>query len=247
VLYLDRSSVPDNQILKHFSGAQRPVVIRGYLGGTALAGITFDDIAARAGHMTLDPAWKPSLVYQTCDSGGAADGPMLLSDYLEKAVLGSQVRQDLYVRFRNLRVPLDLRNALGLIRPGFLRPHEVHLPCIWMGGSGSCSNLHTDPQDNFVLSVVGLRRFWLHAPSELAAIQAESIMGTAFLRSPFDPRRADHPARFVVLDLMPGDLLMLPLGWPHFVECITPSFSYNYWLDPRETPFFERKTQDDLR
>lgn len=240
VKLLDRARVRDEEALGHFLGAQRPVVIRDFLAGTPLAGMTYEKVLAAAGSMKLDPSWKPSSIYNTLDGGNGDGGAILLREYVEQAVLGASARQDLYVRFRNLRVPLALRRALGLIRPAFLKPHEVLLPCIWMGGPGSCSNLHTDPQDNFVVSMIGHRRFWLHAPSELQAIRAESIMGSAFYRSPLDPRRPDHPARCVVVDLGPGDLLMLPLGWPHFVECLTPSFTYNYWLDPRETPFFER-------
>ena len=236
---LERAHTPDEDILAHFNGAARPVVVRGYLAGTPLAGITFEDVRARAGALMLDPRWKPSHIYNTIDSS-ANDARISLDDYLAAAVLGETVRQDLYVRFRNLRVPLEFRNALGLLRPAFLRPHEVHLPCIWMGAAGSCSNLHTDPQDNFVLCVIGHKRFWLHPPSALPDIQAESVMGSAFLRSPLDPREAGHPVPTVALDLYPGDLLLLPMGWAHFVECLAPAFTYNYWLDPRETPFFER-------
>ena len=243
MLELDRATSSDDAIVKHFRGAARPIVVRAYLRGTALDGIDFDDVSARAGHLMLDPAWKPSLLYQAADGASAADAPMPLRDYLALAVLGAQARQDLYARFRNLRVPLELRQALGLIRPAFLRPHEVHLPCIWMGAAGSCSNLHTDPQDNFVLTVIGHKRLWLHAPSELAALEAESVMGSAFMRSPFDPRKPGHPAHCVVLDLYPGDLLLLPLGWPHFVECLAPSFTYNYWLNPAEVPYFERAAE----
>ena len=229
-----------HRIRASFVGAHRPVVVRRFLEGTALDGLTFEDVRQRAGHLYLDPTHKPALIYHSAPQGDR--GPMRLSDYLDQAVFGDgPPRQDLYARFRNLRVPRTLRSALGLIRPDFLRPHEVNLPCIWMGGAGATSNLHTDPQDNFVLSVIGRRRFWVHPPSELALLRATSVMGTAFYRSAMDPRDPDHPAACQVIDLGPGDLFLLPLGWPHFVECLQPSFTYNYWLDPQETPFFLRQ------
>jgi hypothetical protein len=238
-IIIDASAASAGSILERFEGATAPIVVRGYLQGTHLDGLTFDTIKARAGHMLLDPRWKPTQVYHSLDAV-ANEAPVSLGEYLDAAVMGQAARQDLYVRFRNLRVPLELRNALGLIRPSFLRPHEVLLPCIWMGAAGSCSNLHTDPQDNFVVCVIGHKRFWLHPPSALETIKAESVMGTAFMRSSLDPRRPDHPVSCVTVDVFAGDLLLLPLGWAHFVECVEASFTYNYWLDPRETPYFER-------
>ncbi|WZB73459.1 hypothetical protein WJ968_05665 [Achromobacter xylosoxidans] len=121
---LERAHTPDEDILAHFNGAARPVVVRGYLAGTPLDGITFEDVRARAGALMLDPRWKPSHIYNTIDSS-ANDARISLDDYLAAAVLGETVRQDLYVRFRNLRVPLEFRNALGLLR----RPSCVRTRC----------------------------------------------------------------------------------------------------------------------
>jgi ribosomal protein L16 Arg81 hydroxylase len=42
------------------------------------------------------------------------------------------------------------------------------------------------------------------------------------------------------VDLEAGDLLFLPFGWAHFVECRANAFTYNYWLNPKEAPFFKR-------
>lgn len=249
VTVLGRDEAGDADLPACFAAAGGPVVVRGYLGGTPLAGLRFEEVRARAGEFFLDPADKPELVVQAYRRWVASGRPMRLSDYLERTLDPEHPPDpELYKLYRNLRIPAEFRAALGLIRPGFLAAGEVNPPCIWIGAGGSCTRLHTDPNDNFVLAVIGSKRFHLFSPADFANLYMQQIGASAFLRSPVDPRAPDFAAyplyrraRCVSVDLRAGDLLFLPLGWPHFVESLESTFTYNYWLHSRQVPYFKRR------
>jgi lysine-specific demethylase 8 len=146
-----------------------------------------------------------------------------------------------------LRIPKEFRKDLGLIRPSFLPRDEMNPPCIWIGKGGSSTCLHTDPNDNFVVVCIGTKRFHLFPPRDLRWLYLGQVASSALLTSPVDPRDPDlerfpdfRNTHGTVLDLEAGDLFFLPLGWAHFVESPTASFTYNYWLKPDATPFFKR-------
>jgi len=248
VLTIEASEVSTRQLPGLLASAGKPVIVKGYLKGTPLEDLTFEVVRATAGHYFLDPSEKPDLVVQHYSRWVEASTPMLLGDYIDKVVLAQgPFDSEPYKRYRNIRISDHFRQSLGLIRPGFLSEGEVNPPCIWLGRKGSWTGLHTDPNDNFVLAVIGSKRFYLFSPSDLSRLYFGQVGQTAFLRSSIDPRRPDtetYPlyklANCVTADLNPADLLFLPFGWPHFVECSANAFTYNYWLNSREIPFFKR-------
>lgn len=240
--HLDPSRIPDLLIAE-----SRPVVIRRYLDGTPLEDLTFERLRAMAGHHCLSVADKPSIASRVYADGLDSE-PMLLRDYLDYEVLApGPANPKLYERYRNLRVPQEFRRDLCLIRPSFLPRSEVNLPCIWIGKGGTSTCLHTDPNDNFVTMCIGTKRFHLFPPCDLQWLYLRQVSASSLLTSPIDPREPDlerYPdfrnTNGTTVDLEAGDLFFLPLGWAHFVESPTSSFTYNYWVKSDATPFFKR-------
>ncbi|MBF0424180.1 MAG: cupin-like domain-containing protein [Magnetococcales bacterium] len=229
-----------------FQQASCPMIVKGYLQGTDLDGVNFEDLRTRAGHHVLDPNQKPMLMARSYGSWLEEDEPMTLSDYLDRVVLNpAPVDEVWYVRYRNLRIGESFRQALGLIQPPFLNRDEINFPCIWFGRRGHFSKLHTDPYDNFVLCVIGKKRFYLFPPDEIAHLYMQPLNNTSFLTSPIDPRNAStqtypsyRPETVITVDIEPGDLLYVPFGWPHFVVCEQNNFMYNYWRSTHLPPLF---------
>ena len=246
-LILPAAELDQREILDLFARESRPVVLRGFLEETPLANLTFERVRSMAGHQWLSAADKPRIASQVY-ADGLDSQPMLLRDYLDQEVLApGPVDPRLYEKYRNLRISKQFRKDLGLIRPAFLPREELNPPCIWIGKGGTWTCLHTDPNDNFVVMCIGTKKFHLFPPCDLQWLYLGQISTSSLLTSPIDPRSPDlerfpdfAKTQRTILDLEPGDLFFLPLGWAHFVESPTASFTYNYWLKPDATPFFKR-------
>jgi hypothetical protein len=246
-LILPASEVDPSGILDLLARESRPVVLRRFLDGTSLADVSFERVRAMAGHHWLSAADKPRIASKVYEDGLDTQ-PMLLRDYLDDEVLApGPADPSLYEKYRNLRISRQFRKDLRLVRPAFLPRDEMNPPCIWIGKGGSSTCLHTDPNDNFVVVCIGTKRFHLFPPCDLQWLYLGQISTSSLLTSPVDPRRPDlerYPdfgnTHGTTLDLEAGDLFFLPLGWAHFVESPTASFTYNYWLKPDATPFFKR-------
>jgi len=244
---VDAADLDPAGIMEFLAVELRPIVIRRYLKGTPLENLTFERVRSMAGGHWLSAADKPRIASKVY-SDGLDSKPMLLRDYLDNDVLApGRANPALYEKYRNLRISKEFRKNLGLIRPSFLPREEVNLPCIWIGADGSSTCLHTDPNDNFVVVCIGTKRFHLFPPSDLRWLYLGQVSNSALLTSPIDPRNPDldrYPdfrhAHGTTAELEAGDLLFLPLGWAHFVESPTASFTYNYWLKPDARPFFKR-------
>ncbi len=250
---VDADSLDPASILQFLATELRPTIIRKYLKGTPLENLTFERVRRRAGGHWLSAADKPRIASQVY-ADELDSKPMLLRDYLDNEVLSPGPADALlYEKYRNLRISKEFRKDLGLIRPPFLPREEVRPPCIWIGKGGSSTCLHTDPNDNFVLVCIGTKRFHLFPPSDLRWLYLGQISTSLLLTSPIDPRDPDlqrYPdfrnARGDLVELQAGDLFFLPLGWAHFVESPSASFTYNYWLKPDATPFFKRTASSSI-
>lgn len=137
------------------------------------------------------------------------------------------------------------------------RPLDEPLLNAWLGPKGTKTPLHTDPYHNILCQVVGHKYVRLYSPTETPKLYPcgvddngidmsnTSQVDISLFRSgtvdgktgtDVDARQAQQDkfplfkdAKFVEGILGPGESLYIPLGWWHYVESLSTSFSVSFW------------------
>lgn len=125
----------------------------------------------------------------------------------------------------------------------------------WLGPKGTRTPLHTDPYHNILCQVVGYKYVRLYAPTETPNLYPcgvddngidmsnTSQVDVGHFRTKrwdtsvdMDAHGDEHrkfprfgEAKFVEGILGPGESLYIPLGWWHYVEGLSTSFSVSFW------------------
>jgi hypothetical protein len=122
----------------------------------------------------------------------------------------------------------------------------------WLGPKGTRTPLHTDAYHNILCQVVGYKYVRLYSPSEADKLyrcgvddkginlENTSQVDVSLFRDS-DMTKAEalqearhkfpafETARYEEAVLGPGQCLYVPLGWWHYVESLTTSFSVSFW------------------
>lgn len=120
---------------------------------------------------------------------------------------------------------------------------EAPLMNSWFGPAGTRSPLHTDPYHNILCQVVGYKYVRLYSPEQSAKLYPRqfdeagiNMENTSEVDFAFAERAsiyASHPlfvtASYQEVILEPGQCLYIPVGWWHYVESLTISFSVSFW------------------
>lgn len=165
---------------------------------------------------------------------------MPFNSFLRKHVIGSSDTVGYLAQTQLLeQVPELMRD---LLIPDYCA--MVEHPCpptinAWVGPAGTTSPLHTDPQENIFVQIVGRKAILLHSPSEndclypteglmsnTSQIDAEHPDFEAF------PRYASVKGQLAIVG--PGDALFIPRGTWHFVKSLQPSWSLSFWFGEKQ-------------
>jgi hypothetical protein len=225
-----------DEFLDLFYAASRPVVIEGAMAGwPALDRWTADYLAAKVG--------AAPIVYQ----GGRDADPdfelykdrhtrrMAFDRFVAAAAQGAG--NDAYVTAYNSaenRTALAPLNAdLGAL-DAYLKPSDLigGDGMMWIGPAGTFTPLHFDLTNNLLAQIVGRKRLVLLPPSETAKL-ANSRHVFSDVHDVTDPAKLERfpeakDARRFEVEIGPGDLLYIPVGWWHQVRSCDFSVMLTY-------------------
>jgi len=120
---------------------------------------------------------------------------------------------------------------------------------LWVCGAGTKNPLHWDTHHAALAQMAGEKRFVLFPPEDspkLASFTHRTLWRTTGLdlsavdRSRF-PRVDDASAWSCTVQ--PGEVLFVPYGWWHYMECDAPTISVTWWWPPS----FSAHVRDSLR
>ncbi|KAF2773362.1 Clavaminate synthase-like protein [Teratosphaeria nubilosa] len=137
-----------------------------------------------------------------------------------------------------------------------VEPLDDALVNAWLGPKGTKTPLHTDPYHNILCQVVGYKYIRLYPPDEkerlyplgvdnkgmhmdntssidIARVRQPSLGLKTEMHDAAEEIYKQYPrfegAKFVEEILAPGECLYIPLGWWHYVESLSTSFSVSFW------------------
>lgn len=126
--------------------------------------------------------------------------------------------------------------------PGYLGRGPLGDGFFWMGPRGTITPWHHDLTQNLLMTMAGTKRVRLVAPHHVAGMRNHRHCFSAFA-AVAEP--ADAPPMLTV-DIGPGDILFLPVGWWHHVEGLTRTIGMSFTNFVWRNDFAEGYTSTDL-
>ena len=177
---------------------------------------------------------KYSLTKATVDWGPAVYA--IANDAkLEKIAVGVRnFPRNLHMSSRNLAV-------MGVSRPPYVQKQRLQAASAWFGTSTSDTKFHHDCCDNFVMMIVGTKRWFIAPPTDWRTLRPVRCEGDnqslCWANVPY-PNAKDLPddkqqivdaLNSIVIDLKAGEMLYLPAGWWHHITNLGPTVMMNHW------------------
>ena len=246
-----RGGVSRAELLERYYAANRPVVLTGAI----------DDWPALS-------RWGPEYFKATCGealveimSGRSRDPryeinaydhkqEVRFADYVERVAAGGESNDYYLVANNGFFARPEMRPLYDDIRfPEHLDPAQsdgrVHF---WFGPAGTVTPLHHDLMNVLMAQVRGRKRVTLISPDQTHRLYNE--IGVFSEVDPEDPDLERHPlyrdVEALRVDLAPGEVLFLPVGWWHHVRALDVSVTVTFtnfihrnefeWLNPDGRP-----------
>jgi hypothetical protein len=170
---------------------------------------------------------------------------MTLGEYA-RLVQSSGVTNDHYLVANNRA--LDGSSLSGLFED-IQTPPEILDPCerlgrtfLWFGPSGTVTPLHHDTMNICLAQIYGRKAVKLIPPEDTPLLYNDvGVFSSVDLDMPnLDEFPLFSSARVVSVELNPGDMLFIPVGWWHHVRSLSVSIAVSF------TNFIERNEFEDV-
>ncbi len=127
--------------------------------------------------------------------------------------------------------------------PGYLAPRAGSDGFFWMGPKGTVTPWHHDLTQNLLLNLAGTKRVTLVSPLETPRMQNHRH---CFSRFGSDARLVGTDIPRLTVDIGPGEILFLPVGWWHHVEglSLTIGMSFTNFVWENDFASFYRSEGD---
>lgn len=229
-----RTRVSSSEFLERYYAVNRPVILTGLLeGSTARARWTPEYLAEVCGNATVqimggrqaDPG------YETNSESHKREVKM--ADYV-RMVLDCGESNDLYLVANNGFFNRPETQALFPEVPRLPEYLDWSAPgnrvFLWFGPAGTVTPLHHDLMNILVSQIYGTKRFTLIPPEQTPYVYNQvGVYGEVNCGEPDDFR---HPlyrqATPIDVEIGPGDVLFIPVGWWHFVRGLEISIMISY-------------------
>ncbi|XP_007948472.1 bifunctional peptidase and arginyl-hydroxylase JMJD5 [Orycteropus afer afer] len=105
----------------------------------------------------------------------------------------------------------------------------------WFGPQGTVSPLHQDPQQNFLVQVIGRKYIQLYSPKDSEALYPHDshLLHNTSQVDVENPDLEKFPrfaeAASLSCILSPGEILFIPVKYWHYVRALDLSFSVSFW------------------
>jgi len=123
----------------------------------------------------------------------------------------------------------DVGDLPGYLKPGGSGPNPANDGFFWMGPRGTVTPWHHDLTQNLLVNMVGTKRVRLASPAETARMRNHHH---CFSRFASDAGLADAPdaerPRLLTVDIGPGEILFLPVGWWHHVTGLSLTIGMSF-------------------
>jgi hypothetical protein len=128
--------------------------------------------------------------------------------------------------------------------PEYLREDPANLGFFWFGPKGTVTPLHHDLTNNFMAQVRGRKLVRVVAPYELPSLynNRHCFSQVDLDRIDYDRFPAFRNVTVVDVEIGPGDLLFLPVGWWHYVRGLELSITMTFTNFAFDNDFYSAYT-----
>jgi hypothetical protein len=222
------------QFLDEYYALNRPVVMTGAMADwPALTRWTFPELKRRFGERVVSVQANRSSDAKYEQNSERLRREMSFSEYVE-LVESSGETNDFYITANNAGTNTEALKALWddiVPFPEYLRDDDPNnRGFFWFGPKGTITPLHHDLTNNFMAQVRGRKRVRLVAPCELAHLYNNRHCYTQVDLDRIDYERFPlfRDVTITDVEIGPGDLLFLPVGWWHHVRGLEISITMTF-------------------
>lgn len=225
---LDRAT-----FLNEYYSANRPVIITGMMDDWAARSWTPDHLAkAFSGRMVEVQVDRNSNSQYEMQADN--HGTTMTFDAFIASIMTAGESNDIYMTAKNGGANAVSLHELwdGIVQiPEYLDGSDpANRGFVWIGPAGTVTPTHHDLTNNFMAQITGRKRVHL-----VDGLQVSNLYNHLHVYSEVDLENVDYD-RFPLMrnveilchDLMPGELLFLPVGWWHHVRALDFSMTVTF-------------------